>query len=464
MNRDALISAFLERNGYAKAHAEPLAQDASFRRYLRLSRGPRQAVLMDAPPPENIRPFIRTAAHLAHLGTSVPEIFAADEAEGLLLEEDLGDDLLSVFIDQAPPTSLSREAGEGWGGGATHPLTPLFDAAVDTLVAIQRVTPPPDLPQWDAHSMARHAPYPPCCDWWWPAMFGTEPPVAARHHFAIALATTLAPVAAGPRCFVHRDFFAGNLIWLPNRSGHPPDRHPRLPGRRASVIPPTTSSPCCRTIAATSPPTSPSAPSPATSLRAPSWTPTPSARLRRMRSAAASAHRLPMGAPRASRRSPWLPAHGPRTWRLLNTPCGSPPPRRSPPPWTVGSHRTALQPTGSRGVTARPRTAMLLAAGLGTRMRPLTDHTAKPLLPLGGRPLIDHALDRLVEAAVQTVVVNAYWHADRIAAHLRARTTHPPRTILEREAAPLDTGGGAQPPSTCSVPTPSTSSTATPTG
>ena len=56
---------------------------------------------------------------------------------------------------------------------------------------------------------------------------------------------------------------------------------------------------------------------------------------------------------------------------------------------------------------------MLLAAGLGTRMRPLTDRTAKPLLPLGGKPLIDHALDRLAAAGVETVVVNAHWQADQ---------------------------------------------------
>ena len=87
---------------------------------------------------------------------------------------------------------------------------------------------------------------------------------------------------------------------------------------------------------------------------------------------------------------------------------------------------------------------MLLAAGLGTRMRPLTDRTAKPLLPLGGRPLIDHALDRLAEAGVETVVVNAHWHAELIAAHLRARATRPPRTVLRWEATPLETGGGVK--------------------
>jgi N-acetylmuramate 1-kinase len=56
-------------------------------------------------------------------------------------------------------------------------------------------------------------------DWWWPAMSGTAAPDAARQDFAIAIETMLAPVATGPTCFVHRDFFAGNLLWLPQREG-----------------------------------------------------------------------------------------------------------------------------------------------------------------------------------------------------------------------------------------------------
>ena len=77
MNRDDLIAVFLARNGYAPSDAEPLAQDASFRRYLRI-RGNRPAVLMDAPPPEDVRPFLRIAAHLHGLGLSTPAILAAD--------------------------------------------------------------------------------------------------------------------------------------------------------------------------------------------------------------------------------------------------------------------------------------------------------------------------------------------------------------------------------------------------
>ncbi len=92
----------------------------------------------------------------------------------------------------------------------------------------------------------------------------------------------------------------------------------------------------------------------------------------------------------------------------------------------------------------RPRAAMVLAAGLGMRMRPLTAHTAKPLLPLGGRPLLDHALDRLAAAGVETVVVNAHWQAEQVAAHLSARPPDGLRIVLRTEGRLLDTGGAVR--------------------
>jgi MurNAc alpha-1-phosphate uridylyltransferase len=94
-------------------------------------------------------------------------------------------------------------------------------------------------------------------------------------------------------------------------------------------------------------------------------------------------------------------------------------------------------------MTIRPRTAMILAAGLATRMRPLTGDTAKPLLTLGGRALLDHALDHLAAEGVTTVVVNAFWQADKIVAHLARRSTTP-ETIVVRETELLDTGGGVR--------------------
>lgn len=90
-----------------------------------------------------------------------------------------------------------------------------------------------------------------------------------------------------------------------------------------------------------------------------------------------------------------------------------------------------------------PRAAMVLAAGHGSRMRPLTDTTAKPLLELGGRALLDHALEHLAAEGVAVVAVNAHWQADRVAEHLGQRS-EPPRTVLLREPTLLDTGGSVQ--------------------
>ncbi len=90
------------------------------------------------------------------------------------------------------------------------------------------------------------------------------------------------------------------------------------------------------------------------------------------------------------------------------------------------------------------RTGMVLAAGLGTRMQPLTGHTPKPLLSVGGRSLLDHALDRLDAAGIGTVVVNTHQHAEQVADRLRARAARAPeqpRTVLQPEPELLDTGG-----------------------
>ncbi|MEG2311932.1 N-acetylmuramate alpha-1-phosphate uridylyltransferase MurU [Brevundimonas sp.] len=88
-----------------------------------------------------------------------------------------------------------------------------------------------------------------------------------------------------------------------------------------------------------------------------------------------------------------------------------------------------------------PKTAMVLAAGLGTRMRPLTNDRPKALVEVGGRALIDHVLDRLVAVGVETAVVNVHWFADRLEQHLSKRGDI--RIIIsnEREAL-LETGGG----------------------
>src|SRR3954451_17768825 len=87
------------------------------------------------------------------------------------------------------------------------------------------------------------------------------------------------------------------------------------------------------------------------------------------------------------------------------------------------------------------RITLVLAAGLGTRMRPLTDAVPKPLVKVAGRALIDHVLDRLAQAGVTSAVVNVHHMADGIEAHLKSRT-RPKITISNERDELLDTGGG----------------------
>lgn len=90
----------------------------------------------------------------------------------------------------------------------------------------------------------------------------------------------------------------------------------------------------------------------------------------------------------------------------------------------------------------RIKTAMVMAAGHGTRMRPLTHDRAKAMVEVGGKPLIDHMLDRLAEVGVQRAIVNVHAHADHLEAYLQRRTSGPEIIISDEREALLETGGG----------------------
>ena len=85
---------------------------------------------------------------------------------------------------------------------------------------------------------------------------------------------------------------------------------------------------------------------------------------------------------------------------------------------------------------------MVMAAGLGKRMRPLTDTRPKPLVELAGKPLIDHVLDRLRAAGVGKLVVNVHYLADSMEAHLATKADQFAITISDERALLLETGGG----------------------
>ena len=99
----------------------------------------------------------------------------------------------------------------------------------------------------------------------------------------------------------------------------------------------------------------------------------------------------------------------------------------------------ALRPAVAADV---PATAMVMAAGLGKRMRPLTASRPKPLVEVAGQPLIDHVLDRLRAAGVAKLVVNVHYLADALEAHLGARASDFAVTISDERALLLETGGG----------------------
>lgn len=105
----------------------------------------------------------------------------------------------------------------------------------------------------------------------------------------------------------------------------------------------------------------------------------------------------------------------------------------------MGSARPA--PAGSTQLSAAPKRAMVLAAGLGTRMRPLTETLPKPLIEVAGKALIDHALDSLERAGVEEAVVNLHHFGDMIRAHLAPRR-RPAIAFSDESETLLDTGGG----------------------
>ena len=199
MNPPPHAHEFLAGCGWAGARIEPLAGDASFRRYFRVKDGERSAVLMDAPPPlEDVRPFVAVTEWLGSVGLSAPEILARDVDKGLLLLDDFGDFRLREVVDGEP--ERERE---------------LYELAVDVLVHLHKHPPMPGLPvhgldQW-LEELALFT------DWYCPAL-GLEVDVPG---YRAAWSEVLRPVAGdglGP-VTVLRDYHAENLMLVRGRGG-----------------------------------------------------------------------------------------------------------------------------------------------------------------------------------------------------------------------------------------------------
>jgi len=195
--RESLIRAFLATHGWGEADRGTLAGDASFRHYDRLRRGDETAVLMDAPPPqEDVRPFVALARHLDHLGLSAPRVMAADEENGLLLLEDLGDRTYTRCL----------AAGED--------ETALYALATDVLaeIATRPDAIPPGLPRYDDARLLTETTL--LTDWYLPAQTGQTLAPDQREDY-MAIWRRLFPVARiAPETLVLRDFHIDNLMRL----------------------------------------------------------------------------------------------------------------------------------------------------------------------------------------------------------------------------------------------------------
>jgi len=187
------VERFLAGAGWTGAAIEPLAGDASFRRYFRIRQGTKTAMLMDAPPPnEDPQPFLRAAKWLDANGMRAPQILAEDTARGLVLLEDFGEARMRDYLDQ-------------WPGDERE----IYAAAVDALVELHKLPPGPFL----AYSMAEYQREARLfVDWYCPA----QNLYVDGNSYAAAWERALSPMLPRqrPGVTVLRDYHAENIMLL----------------------------------------------------------------------------------------------------------------------------------------------------------------------------------------------------------------------------------------------------------
>ena len=198
-DRDTAIAAFLDRAGWGGASRSAIAGDASQRRYERLVKFDRTAILMDAPAGQTDDPadFLRIGLHLCGIGLNAPEVFHADLAQGFLLLQDFGDATFARVIAQSPGRQQA-----------------MYELAGDVLVHLQSQPAPPGLRNLSADDWATAAMV--ALDWYRFAIVGDRVGVADLRGL---LAEAMAAHADGPRVLILRDYHAENLMWVAGEKG-----------------------------------------------------------------------------------------------------------------------------------------------------------------------------------------------------------------------------------------------------
>lgn len=203
--RSQAADLFLNQHGWSNALRRPLAGDASFRRYERVATADgTHIVLMDAPPPqEDVRPFVTIANQLLNLGLSAPRILAADEEQGFLLLEDLGDD------------TYTRLLADG------HNERALYELATDVLIHLNRtpeakVAPTGVIPYSEARLLEE---VDRLNEWYLPLLQVPAVTREAREEFMRLWKDILPSAWRVPSSLILFDYHVDNLLLLPDRAG-----------------------------------------------------------------------------------------------------------------------------------------------------------------------------------------------------------------------------------------------------
>lgn len=452
MTRAQQIDQFLQDAGWKIAERQPVPGDASTRRYVRLTMDGKAAVLMDAPkgaesPSEpdgasvedrrklgynalarlagpNPESFAAIASELKTRGFSAPQIIAADLEAGLMLLEDLGDNLFARVIES--DVSLER---------------PLYEAAIDTLAAIYRSSFPLKFThgtdvwrvrEYDTAALQAEADL--FLEWFVTDLGVDLSDKAITEWYKIwgDMFTALEAHAPG---LALRDFHAENLFWLPERQATA--RVGLIDFQDALLAHPAYDLVSLLEDA------------------------------RRAVSAEVSAAVIPRFCDKAGLaddqafRNAYAVMGAQRNAKILGifvrlAKRDNKVRYRELIPRVVRLFINNLQSDTTShlkdwmecylpqifDIRSVIKTAMVMAAGHGTRMRPLTNDRSKAMVEVDGKPLIDHMLDRLAEVGVERVVVNVHAHADHLETHLKARQTAPEIIISDEREALLETGGG----------------------
>ncbi len=203
-NRSQQILKFLAGYGWLDAVRTPIPGDASFRRYERIRHRDHTAILMDAPPEkEDVRPFMNVAQYLVQNGFRAPRILAADPVHGLLLLEDLGDQLYSRVL--ATESSLQMPKTE-------RNLYKLATQTLAQMFQLNRTQGTPVLPPYDKALLMREIEL--FTDWYLPAILGEKQALDLRDGYLAVWETVLSSLPALPPVVVLRDYHADNLLVL----------------------------------------------------------------------------------------------------------------------------------------------------------------------------------------------------------------------------------------------------------